>query len=138
MDSALLRAAARRGDAHIVAALLWCAGMDPNDEDPVSGDSPLTLAAWAGFPGIVAMLLSAGSDPNHTDAGGMTALMHAAREGWCSVGCVLLRLAGNLDVNCGDDEGEQWAHAQGGRGRGVPSPPAVANGWCGVRGSSPH
>lgn len=72
-DTALMFAA-RVGDVES-ARLLLAAGADPNDAD-AAGISATAMAAHAGFPDIVELLLDKGANPN-TNGGGFTAL-HAA------------------------------------------------------------
>ncbi len=71
--------AARAGDAATVQLLLD-RGADVNAESAADG-SPLVIASSAGHEELALQLLDAGADPMATDAGNMTALHYAFRDG---------------------------------------------------------
>ena len=71
--------AARVGDIATVRLVLD-RGADLNAESAVDG-SPLVIASSAGHEAIALLLLDAGADPMSTDAGNMTALHYAFRDG---------------------------------------------------------
>jgi len=71
--------AARRGDIG-TARLLLDRGADVNAESEADG-SPLVIASAAGHEELALLLLDAGADATNTDAGDMTALHYAMRDG---------------------------------------------------------
>lgn len=75
---AALLAAARTGHAE-TAVLLLDVGVPLDSRDP-QGATPLTLAAWAGDPALVAELLRRGADPAALDAEGRDALELMTRK----------------------------------------------------------
>ncbi|MCH8059226.1 MAG: ankyrin repeat domain-containing protein [Proteobacteria bacterium] len=71
--------AARQGDV-ATTRLLLDRGADVNAESAVDGSS-LVIASVAGHEDLSLLLLDAGADPASVDAGGMTALHFALRDG---------------------------------------------------------
>lgn len=71
--------AARQGDT-ATARLLLDRGAEVNAESNADG-AVLVIASAAGHEDLALMLLGAGADPAGTDAGGMTALHYAMRDG---------------------------------------------------------
>ncbi len=71
--------AARQGDL-ATARLLLDRGADVNAESEADG-SPLVIASAAGHEDLSLLLLDAGADPASADAGGVTALHYALRDG---------------------------------------------------------
>src|SRR6185295_6311072 len=53
-----------------------------NANGPERGSPPVALAAVGGHLRIIELLLDRGADVNHEDAGGKTALIHAAQKGF--------------------------------------------------------
>lgn len=65
-------------------------GADPNSvsmlgDKPISGQTPLIMAALTGNARMVALLLAMGADPSIQDNDGQTALMHAASKSHADV-----------------------------------------------------
>jgi ankyrin repeat protein len=71
--------AARNGDIEAAQQLI-AAGAKLNDASPEYG-TPLVMAAAAGHEKLALLLLEKGADPNASDAGGVTPLHYALREG---------------------------------------------------------
>jgi len=71
--------AARQGDID-TARLLLDRGVDVNAESGVDG-SALVIASAAGHEDLALLLLDAGASPDSVDAGGVTALHYALRDG---------------------------------------------------------
>lgn len=90
--------------------LLLEAGADANSSNAL-GISVLMLASAGGLPGVVALLLEKGANPNVQDISGRTALMWAAAEGGTPAVVSLLLGAGS-DINATDRAGQTallWA-----------------------------
>jgi len=108
-DDPLLEAAFR-GDSAAVRAILD-SGKDAKAHlaarDP-AGMTALHRATWGGHPGIVALLLERGADPDEPDAGGQTPVSLAARWGRGDIMALLLAKGG--DVTQTDDLGRGPLH----------------------------
>jgi cytohesin len=92
------------GNTRIVRALLeHGADVHVTFEGPLSGYTPLLIAATAAGPEIVEALLARGADGNARGVDGMTALMLAARSG--APGNVQLLIERGADVNARGAEG---------------------------------
>lgn len=71
--------AARNGDIE-TTQLLLAAGAMVDDSNPEYG-TPLVMASAAGHEKLALLLIEKGANPNASDAGGVTALHYAMREG---------------------------------------------------------
>ena len=98
--------AARQGSVES-AALLLDAGADIDDEAP-TGASALVVAAHSGHPGLVALILERGADPNSSSAG-YTALHAAVLRG--EIAMVRLLLDAGADPNARLEKGTQVRRA---------------------------
>ena len=78
-DYTPLMFAARQGDL-ASAKLLLDRGADVNAESAADG-SPLVISTAAGHEDLALLILAAGADPASADAGGLTALHYAMRDG---------------------------------------------------------
>jgi hypothetical protein len=94
-----LLAAAREGDAELVAGLIN-AGTPVNIQDD-RGVSPLILAAYHGHTETVRALLAGGADACAGDSRGNTALMGAAFKGYVEVVDLLLQQPCAVDQSNG-------------------------------------
>lgn len=96
-DMSLLRHAAMNNDYPALLCGLRSNKYDPNDVDPIHGQSPLHLAADGGYLDCVTLLLSSGANPNCADNDGMSVLQAAVLAGNVTVARVLLENGANPD-----------------------------------------
>src|SRR5262249_20153069 len=77
-------------------------GADPNGVDTPNNSNALAYAAYVGQAESAAALLAAGTDPNHLDLMGVTALGHAALKGNdAAIEVMRALLDGGADIEAG-------------------------------------
>lgn len=96
-DLSALRYAAKNNNYPALLCGLRSNKYDPNDVDPVHGQSPLHLAADGGYVDCVALLLESGADPNCSDKDGMSVLQAAVLGRSVTVARMLLEYGANPD-----------------------------------------
>lgn len=99
---AKLNGAAIKGNVEKVRELLK-AGLDPNQQALVSGETPLHYAARDGHAEVARALIEGGAYVDIRDAEGVTALLVAARFGHLNYAQVLVEAG--ADVNMADNSG---------------------------------
>jgi len=92
-----LRHAARNNNYPAMLCALRSNKYDPNESDPVHGQSPLHFAADGGYIDCVALLLESGANPNASDLDGMSVLQSAVLGGSVTVARMLLENGANPD-----------------------------------------
>lgn len=94
--AALMAAVQANADRDVLNLLTR--GVDP-DQQTVTGQTPLMVAAANGNRRIVRLLLAAGAQVNAQDAAGYTPVIHAAEQGHLTVVRALLAAGANVNVN---------------------------------------